>query len=397
MLIEACVHKKMPPNLPTPVNIIKVKAQHVFYFDTYPANITALSQVDLRPQVQGYITGIYFIEGDHVLKGQKLYEIDRQLYLEGYDQAKANLDVAKGNLVQAQQDADRYTYLNTYDAVAKQILDHAVIALQNAKNSVAAAEQSLKMAATNLNYSIITAPFDGTIGFSQVKLGNMVTVGQTVLNTISTDNPMGVDFLISEKQLTHFEELKNSKQHGADSLFTIILPNDSVYPYFGKISVIDRAVDIQTGTIRVRVVFPNPHYFLRPGTSCILRVHSQEAGPKVLIPNKAVVELMGEYFVYLVKDTLARNPDDSTKTHPALLAVQKKVQLGQIIAPNVIIKKGIEVNDQIVVDGVQSLHTGSLIDTSRKSDIAKGEKGGLGNPGNLHYTAKKDSSKNNGH
>ena len=225
----ACNFKRVQPNLPVPVNFITVKAKHIVYYDSYPATTVALSQVDLRPQVQGYITGIYFTEGKHVNKGQSLYEIDRQLYQEAYDQAKANLEVARGNLVQAQQDADRYTYLNTYDAVAKQILDHAMISLKNAKNSVTAAEQTLKMASTNLSYSIIIAPFDGTIGFSQVKMGNMVSVGQTVLNTISTDDPMGVDFLISEKQLAHFEELNKNKEQVKDSLFSIVLPNDSCF------------------------------------------------------------------------------------------------------------------------------------------------------------------------
>jgi len=375
ILFVACSQKQSPPVPPVAVNTCTVKPKKVLYYDEYPANLAALSQVDLRPQVQGYITGIFFTEGDHVQKGQQLYEIDRQLYQESYDQAKANLEVAQGNLVQAQQDADRYTYLNSYDAVAKQVLDHAAIALQNAKKMVTAAEQTLKMAATNLNYSVISAPFDGTIGFSQVKMGNMVSVGQTVLNTISTDDPMGVDFLISEKQLAHFDELKNSKQQKIDSLFTIKLPNDSIYPHLGKISVIDRAVDPQTGTIRIRVVFQNPGYFLRPGTSCVMRVHNQEAGPRLVVPNKAVVELMGEYFVYLVRDTFAPNQDDSTKTHPVIMAIQKKVQLGQTIAPNVIIKKGLNTNDVIIVDGVQSLHTGSLIDTTKKADSKKNKKG----------------------
>ncbi len=371
LIFVSCNQKQPPPNPPVPVNLFTAKPQTVLYYDKYPANTAALSQVDLRPEVQGYITEISFIEGDHVKKGQKLYEIDRQLYQEAYDQAKANLEVAQGNLKQAQQDADRYTYLNTQDAVAKQTLDHAVIALLNAKNMVIAAEQSLKMAATNLNYSEITASFDGTIGFSQVKLGNMVTVGQTILNTISTDDPMGVDFLISEKQLAHFEELKNGKKQTIDSLFTLTLPNDSTYPYQGKISVIDRAVDPQTGTIRVRVVFPNPTYALRPGISCVLRVHNQETSPKLVIPSKAVVELMGEYFVYIAKDTLAHNKEDSTKTHPVLMAIQKKVQPGQTIAPNVIIKKGINAGDRVIVDGVQSLHTGSVIDISKNPDAAK--------------------------
>ena len=375
-LFTSCHKKKAAPVPPTPVNVFFVKEKKVLYYDKYPANIVALSQVDLHPEVQGYITSIFFTEGEHVHKGQALYEIDRRLFQQSYDQAMANVQVAQGNLKQAQQDADRYVYLNTYDAIAKQVLDHAEITLQNAKNSVTAAEQTAKMAATNLTYAVISAPFDGTIGFSQVKVGNMVTIGQTTLNTISTDDPMAVDFLISEKQLTYFEELKNSKQQSIDSLFTIILPNDSIYSYTGKISVIDRAVDPQTGTIKVRVVFPNPDYSLRPGTSCVLRVHNQEAGPKLVIPSKAVTELMGEYFVYLAKDTIAADATDSTKKHHALMAVQKKVMPGQTIAPDVIVKTGLHAGDRIITDGVQSLHTGSLIVISAgKIDSTKVEKG----------------------
>src|SRR6185312_1792984 len=329
-----CSDKKPAPNPPVPVNIDTVKTHKVFYYDKYPANTVALSQVDLRPEVQGYITAIDFVEGEHVKKGQKLYEIDQRLYQEAYDQAKANLDVAKGNLDEAQQDADRYTYLSKTDAIAKQTLDHAIITLDNAKNSVKAAEQTVKTAETNLTYSFISAPFDGTIGISQVRLGNMVTIGTTVLNTISTDDPMGVDFLISEKQLQHFEDIKDNDQQSIDSLFTIVTPNGSLYPSTGKILIIDRAVNTQTGTIDVRLSFPNTKYSLKPGLSCVVRVHNLDTIPEMVIPNKAVVELMGEYFVYLAKDTVARDPDDSTKTHPAKIAIQRKVQLGQTIDPN---------------------------------------------------------------
>jgi membrane fusion protein, multidrug efflux system len=393
VILASCSSTPPPPkNPPVQVNLYTVKSQLVTYYDKYPANTIALSQVDLRPEVQGYITAIDFTEGSHVKKGQKLYEIDQRLYQEAYDQAKANVDVAKGNLKQAQQDADRYTYLNSQDAVAKQTVDHALITLENAKNSVTAAEQTMKTAATNLSYSIISAPFDGTIGISQVRLGNMVTVGTTILNTISTDDPMGVDFLISEKQLQFFESLKDSTQHTIDSLFTMVLPNGSLYPAIGKISIIDRAVDVQTGTIRVRAVFPNPKSVLKPGLSCVLRVHNQETTPKLVVPNKAVVELMGEYFVYLAKDTVARDPKDSTKTQPVLIAVQKKVQLGQIIAPNVIIESGLKEGIKIVVDGVQSLHTGSVISVGGKPDGAKEGKNGTGGQGGSH--GKKDSGKN---
>src|SRR5450432_2363400 len=164
----SCKHKPTPVDPVVPVNLYTVKLQKVYYYDNFPATTQALSQVDLHPQVQGYVTGIFFTEGTHVRKGQKLYEIDKTIYQAAYDQAASNVKVAEGNQVQAKQDADRYTYLNNHNAIAKQILDHAVIAQQNAENQVKAAEDALRTAKTNLSFATIYAPFDGTIGFSQV-------------------------------------------------------------------------------------------------------------------------------------------------------------------------------------------------------------------------------------
>jgi RND family efflux transporter MFP subunit len=384
MAFFSCKEKKPPPTPPAAVNLYTVKAEQVFYYDTYQATTVAISQVGLLPQVQGFITGIFFTEGSEVKKGQKLYEIDRRLYQQNYDAAVANLKVQQGNLVQAQQDADRYEYLNSQNAVAKQTLDHAVITLQNAKNQVEASEEAVKTAATNLTYSVITAPFDGTIGFSQVKIGNLVTVGQTVLNTISTVDPMAVDFLITEKQLAHFQELDKNSKELTDSLFTIVLPNNAIYPFSGKISVIDRAVDPQTGTMRIRLVFSNPDYALRAGMSCIVRVHNQDASPQLVIPAKAVVEQMGEYFVFIAKDTVMAKAVDSTqKTNadtaeagPKLRAFQVKVVPGQTIGANMVIKSGLDKGDKIVADGVQTLHDGSAITISAKHAGAQdGSKG----------------------
>jgi RND family efflux transporter MFP subunit len=369
LLLGACKKKQPPQNPEIPVNLYKVKAEKVLYFDKYVSTTQALSQVNLLPQVTGSITGIFFKEGTHVSKGEKLYEIDKRLYEASYDQAIANLQVQQGNLVQAKQDADRYEYLNKYNAVAKQQYDHAMIALDNAKNTVKAAEQQVKTAKTNLNYAVVYAPFDGTIGFSMVKMGDVVNPGSTILNTISTDNPMAVDFLINEKQLPYFEKLQGPGQK-VDSLFTILLPDNTLYPEAGKISVIDRAVDPQTGTIRIRLVFPNPKKELRAGMSCIVRVHNQDAGPQLVLPNKAVVEQMGEYFVFIAKDSVIHTHMDTvdhvTNPKPKLVASQKKVQTGQTIGPNIVIKSGIRQGDRVVVDGLQSLHDGSQITTANK-------------------------------
>jgi len=375
LILGACKKKQPPPSPEVPVNLMSLKAKKVLYYDKYPSTTAALSQVVLLPQVQGAVTGIFFIEGSNVSKGQKLYEIDKRIYESNYDAAVANLKVQQGNLVQAQQDADRYEYLNSYNAVAKQLYDHAIIALQNAKNTVRSAEEAVKSAKTNLAYAVVYAPFDGTIGFSQVKLGNVVTPGSTVLNTISTDSPMAVDFIINEKQLPHFEQLQNNKQP-IDSLFTILMPDNTLYPFTGKISIIDRAVDAQTGSIRIRLVFPNPKNYLRVGMSCVVRVHNQDTGPQLVLPSKAVVEQMGEYFVFVAKDSVINKPSakSDSVSKPVLVAAQKKVQVGQTVGPNVVIKSGIKEGDKIVVDGVQTLHDGSQITTANKVAPAQGGK-----------------------
>ena len=378
-MLGACKKKTPPVSNEIPVNLMKVKEKKVLYYDQYPSTTAALSQVNLLPQVQGAITGIYFKEGGLVRKGEKLYDIDKRIYQANYDAAVANLKVAQGNLVQAQQDADRYEYLNKYNAVAKQQYDHAVITLKNAEAQVKSAEEAVKSAKTNLNYASVYAPFNGTIGFSQVKMGNVVSVGSTVLNTVSTDDPMAVDFIINEKQLPTFEKYQFAKNQQRDSLFTLMLPDNTLYPETGKISVIDRAVDSQTGSIRVRLEFSNPKHILRVGMSGNVRVHNQDTQPQLVLPNKAVVEQMGEYFVFVAKDTMVNNPKagaDSAKNKvKALFAHQKKVVIGQTIGPNIVIKKGINAGERIVVDGVQSLHEGSRMTTANKVAPSSGGKG----------------------
>jgi membrane fusion protein (multidrug efflux system) len=187
---------------------------------------------------------------------------------------------------------------------------------------------------------------------------------------------MAVDFIINEKQLPKFEKLDKDKKHQVDSLFTIMMPDNTLYPYTGKISVIDRAVDAQTGSIRIRLVFDNPQNLLRVGMSCVVRVHNQETAPVLVLPSKAVVEQMGEYFVYVAKDSVINNPKAKSDSvnKPKLMAHEKKVTVGQTIGPNVIIKGGVDEGDKIVVDGVQTLHDGSLITTANKVAPSQGGK-----------------------
>ncbi len=377
LLLTACggrkdaTDKDKQQNTPTPVTLQVAQVEPAVYYDEYPGTATALSQVDLRAQVNGYITGIFFKEGDRVRKGQKLYEIDRRKYQDAVLQAQAALAQSRANQDRAQKDADRYVYLQKQDAIAKQIVDHALTDLATAKAGVANAAAVLNTTRTDLNFATITAPFDGTIGLSQVKLGTLVAASQTLLNTISSDNPMAVDFVVNEKELPRFVRLE---QQGAglpgDSLFTLRLADGTRYDATGRISVIDRAVDPQTGTIRIRLIFPNTEGILRSGMSCTVRVHSQDGSQQLLIPNRATTEQMGEYFVFVAKDTTAApassdaKGDKQTPAGPQLVAKQRKVLLGRVIGPNVIVKSGIEPGDRIVVDGLQKLRDGGPITTA---------------------------------
>jgi len=137
IMAVACGNKKQQTQGPPPVaavTIDTVKTSNALYYDEYPATVNALNQIDLRPQVSGFITGIYFKDGDHVTKGQKLYTIDEQQYAANYQQALANLAVQETNLSKAQKDADRYHQLDQQDAIAKQQVDYADAALDAAKN-----------------------------------------------------------------------------------------------------------------------------------------------------------------------------------------------------------------------------------------------------------------------
>jgi RND family efflux transporter MFP subunit len=349
-LLAACGgdNKKVPQQqAPPPVSIAvySVQEENASYYDEYPGTLTPLNEVEIRPQISGYITGIYFRDGQHVTKGMRLYSIDQQQYKASVDQQVANLNVAKANLARVQQDADRYADLAKKDAIARQTLEHAQADLQSAKMQVAAAQAAVRNVNSTLRYSSIASPLTGTIGISQFKLGAAVVAGQTILNTVSSDNPMAVDFAVDEKEINRFMQLQQ-KGKATDSTFNIVLPDGTVYPHSGHISFIDRAVDPQTGTIKARVVFPNDEKMLKAGMSCNIRVHNAGGSQKIVVPYKAVVEQMGEYFVYVI------NADSAT---------QRKVSLGNRINEKVIVKEGLQANENIAIEGVQKLKEGSKV------------------------------------
>ncbi|HEY2722349.1 MAG TPA: efflux RND transporter periplasmic adaptor subunit [Chitinophagaceae bacterium] len=337
---------KAPP--PPTVTAETVQKEKTTYYDVYPATVAALDQNDLRAQVTGYVTGIYFKDGQRVVKGQKLYDIDRQQFQANLDQSVANLNVSKANLAKAQQDADRYADLFKQDAIAKQVYDHAVADLESAKMQVEAAQSNVRNVQTTVNYSTISAPFTGTIGISLVKIGALVTANQTLLNTVSSDDPMAVDIQVDQRLIPRFTQLEKNPAPKKDSSFTLQFSGDVIYPETGKISLIDRAVDPQTGTIRTRLIFPNPQNNLKVGMNVNVRVKNNAGDSALLlIPYEAVTEQMGEFFVFTVNDS----------SH----AIQRKLVLGALINDKVVVMQGLHEGDKIITEGFQKVKDSSRV------------------------------------
>ncbi len=353
--------KKSTVMPPTPVSVAEAQTADAVYYDPYQGTVTGLNVVELRSQVAGFITGIFFKEGDVVQKGKPLYEIDRRKYIAAVNQAEANLASANANLVKAQKDVDRYNMLLQNDAVARQTVDQAEAAYQTSKGDVNVAKAAVLTAKTDLSYATITAPFTGRIGISQVRLGSEVSPGTTLLNTISSEHPIGVDVVVSEQDINRFYGFQKA---ATDSTFKLQLSDGTTYKEPGKILTIDRGVNNQTGTVTVRIEFPNNNDVLKDGMSCVLQVLNSQSGMRVQIPYKAVTEQMGEFFVFVAQDTIA---------------LQHKVVLGPRVGANVVIMSGIQAGDKVVTDGLQRLRDKGKI-TLGKPAAAGGADGKAGAP-----------------
>lgn len=348
LAFSSCKDKQSAQNAPapaTPVTVEEAKTAEAVYYDQYQGTVVSTNNVELRSAVTGFITGIYFKEGEIVPKGKTLYEIDRRKYQAAYAQANANLLSAEANLSKAQKDIDRYNMLLKSDAVARQTVDQATATYEMAKSQVEVARAAVLSAKTDLSYSLITAPVTGRIGISQVRLGSQVTPGTTLLNTISSENPIAVDVVINEQDIDRFYNLQRKYN---DSTFRLQLSDGTTYNKSGKILAIDRGVNNLTGTIKVRVEFQNPDGTLKDGMSGVLRVLNNDSGNRLQIPYKSVTEQMGEFFVYLSQDTIAK---------------QQKVTLGPRIGSNVVIMDGIKPGDKVVTEGFQKLRDGGKITT----------------------------------
>lgn len=334
-----------PQQGPVLVSLVTVTTDDASIEKSYPASVEALNQVELRPQVSGFITGVHFTDGSYVSKGQLLYTVDDQSQKANYDQAAANVRVQQANLELAQKEAARYAYLDAHDAIAKQQVDNANARLKVAQRQVEAANAAVRGLQTNVKYTRVYAPFSGTIGISNVRTGAPVSAGMTVLNTVSSDNPIVADIAVSQTDAYHFAQLHNKGV--TDNLFELYFGEEQ-YPHYGRIKLVDRAVNAGTGTLKVRIEFDNPDKILKAGMTGTIKIRNTQQNV-IVVPYKAVNEQLGEYSVFVA--------GSNNKVS------QRKVVLGDRMGDRIVIKEGLKAGERVVTEGNQNLMDGATITT----------------------------------
>lgn len=355
--LGACGNRQQPQAAApqaVPVTVVPVSQEIAVGVEKFPATVVALNETELRAEVNGYLTGIFVADGATVNKGQKLYEIDRVRYEAAEQQARASLQMAEANLARIRRDVERYRKLAEQDAIAKQTLDYAETDLSNAEAQVASARAALVTAQTNLERSTITAPFSGTIGIAQVRTGALVSAGTTLINTLSSTDPIAVDFPINERHIARFSELQRRSTIERDSIITLQLPDGSVYDKPGRIIALDRAVNPATGTLTVRVSFPNNEGKLRAGMNASVQVRTASETEQLVIPYRAVQEQLGHTSVYVLTDS-------ST-------VEQRRIRLGLKLGERVVVSEGLAQGETVVTDGIINLRPGAKVQVTQPAN-----------------------------
>ena len=339
---------KGPPALE--VTVMKLSAGPATIYDEYVGQTDAQDVIEIRAQVTGLLERLAFADGAHVKKGELLYIIDQRPFESALAQAKANLAQAQANLVNAEQKLQRTKLLVERKFVSDQDYDAAVAAEQAAKAGAQAQQALLRAAELNLGFTVIRAPREGFISKSLVKTGALITAQQTLLNTLYSSDPMYVYFSISESKLKELSKLVKrapGEEPAKAPSFQIRLVDGSDFGHPGELNFLDAALDDKTGTLRARLLAPNPGRQLRPGQFVRVIVPMLEYPSAVRVPQKAVRELQGIKTVFVV--------DAENKVAPRQINARYRIESDWVV------ESGLQPGEVVVVEGTQKVRPGQVV------------------------------------
>jgi len=317
----------------------------------------AFQKVELRARVTGVLTEKNFDDGAQVKDGQLLFVIDPAEFQAAQDSAAAKVERSKATILEAKQKLERYKILVERGTSSQASLDEATAAEGEATADLAAAQADLERAKLDLGYTKISAPIAGQIGSSSVDVGNLIGPDTGVLATLIAMDPIRVIFSISEQD---YLDYKQAEKNGDAEKFTprIKLANDTTYPHDGKWDFVDNQVDPSTGTIGVRVEFPNHDKLILPGLFVNVILVSADPKDQLVVAQAAVQENQTGPFVLVV--------DNENRVE------MRPIKTGQRDGTDIVVTEGLTKGEMIVVEGIQKVRPGGLVDPVKQDQKASG-------------------------
>jgi membrane fusion protein, multidrug efflux system len=338
-----------PP--PQALPVAAVTQMSATLYQEYSASLEGSKDIEIRPQVEGYIEKIYVDEGAHVRRGQPLFKVNDRIYREQLNNAKASLAAARANLATAQINVSKITPLVQNNIVSDVQLKSAQAAYNAAAAQVAQAQATVGNAEISLGYTLIKAPTDGYIGRIPLKTGSLVSMMSTEpLTVLSELRTVYAYFSLSENDFLRFREQypgasveeKIKKMAPVD----LVLADGSNYPLKGKVEIVTGQFSNTTGSITFRAGFPNPDGQLRSGNTGKIRL-PLTLPSSIIVPQDATYEMQDKIFVFQVADS---NKVASVSIHPA-------GRSGNYY----LVKDGLKPGDKIVLSGLDRLREGVVI------------------------------------
>jgi len=342
-----------PPMIPE-VAVMTVQPKEVVITTELPGRTSAYQIAEVRPQVSGIIQKRLFTEGAEVKAGQPLFQIDPALYQAALDNAEAALARSEAQLPAIQLRASRFKDLLEQNAVSQQDYDDAAAALKQVQADIQFGKASVETARINLQYTTITAPISGRIGKSNVTEGALVTAYQPLaLATIQQIDPIYVDVTQSTADILRLRQQMEKGQigqNGKNRQVRLLLDDGTEYPLKGTLQFRDITVDPSTGSVTLRMTFPNPKGILLPGM--FVRAIVQEGINKkaILVPQQAVMrDPQGNFIVFLV--------DDKGIVQPRPITVDRA------IGSDWLVSSGLAPGERVIVEGIVKVKPGMHVKT----------------------------------
>ncbi|MGI9383140.1 MAG: efflux RND transporter periplasmic adaptor subunit [Methyloligellaceae bacterium] len=328
------------------VTVTPVVSKPISSSTEFVGQTEAYQTVDLRARVTGFLLEQPFKEGAVVEKGELLYVIDPSEFDAKRAAAAAQVQRVEATIEEAKRQLQRYSVLVERGTASEAKLDEAKAKEGEATADLAAAKADLERAELDVGYTRITSPIGGKIGKSAVDVGNLIGLDSGVLATVVAQHPIRVTFSISERDYLNYQKaVKEGKAKGVTP--RIKLANGVIYAHDGKLDFIDNRVDPQTGTIKIRVEFPNPDAVVLPGQFVNVILVSKKPESQLVVPQAAVQENQAGPFVLVV------DKENRVVTRP--------VKTGQRTGTEIVISEGLAEGETIIVEGIQKVRPGAKV------------------------------------